>query len=108
MDTTLRDGEQTPDVASAPAEKLQLARILLEDVRVNRIEVAQARVSEGEREAAQRIARWARSERLLSRIEIMGYCDHKLSVDWIAGVGARVMNLLIKGSRKHCETQLRA
>jgi D-citramalate synthase len=108
MDTTLRDGEQTPDVAYTPAEKLQLARILLEDVRVNRIEIAQARVSEGEREAAQRIARWARSERLLSRIEIMGYCDHKLSADWIAGVGARTMNLLTKGSRKHCETQLRS
>ena len=108
MDTTLRDGEQTPDVAYTPAEKLQLGRILLEDVGVNRIEIAQARVSEGEREAAQKLARWARSERLLSRIEIMGYCDHKLSADWIVGVGARVMNLLIKGSRKHCETQLRA
>jgi D-citramalate synthase len=108
MDTTLRDGEQTPDVAYMPAEKLQLARILLEDVGVNRIEIGQARVSEGELEAVKRICRWARSERLLSRIEIMGYCDHKLSADWIVAAGGRVMNLLIKGSRKHCETQLRA
>ncbi|HXK24718.1 MAG TPA: alpha-isopropylmalate synthase regulatory domain-containing protein [Myxococcota bacterium] len=108
MDTTLRDGEQTPDVAYTPAEKLQLARILLEDVGVDRIEAAQARVSEGEREAAQRITRWASGRRLLSRVEIMGYCDHKMSADWIAGVGGRVMNLLIKGSRRHCETQLRA
>jgi len=108
MDTTLRDGEQTPDVAYTPAEKLQLARILLEDVRVSRIEAGQARVSEGEREAVKRIAGWARGRRLLSRVEIMGYCDHKASADWIAAAGARVMNLLIKGSRRHCEMQLRA
>jgi D-citramalate synthase len=107
MDTTLRDGEQTPDVAYTPAEKLQLARILLEDVGVNRIEAGQARVSEGEREAVARIARWARGRRLLSRVEIMGYCDHKASADWITAAGARVMNLLLKGSQRHCETQLR-
>jgi D-citramalate synthase len=29
MDTTLRDGEQTPDVSYTPAEKLQIARLLL-------------------------------------------------------------------------------
>ena len=52
MDTTLRDGEQTPDVAYTPAEKLQLARILLSEVKVDRIEIASTRVSEGEREAA--------------------------------------------------------
>ena len=38
MDTTLRDGEQTPDVAYTPAEKLQLARLLLAEVKVDRIE----------------------------------------------------------------------
>ena len=52
MDTTLRDGEQTPDVSYAPAEKLQLARIFLGDLKVDRIEIASTRVSEGEREAA--------------------------------------------------------
>jgi D-citramalate synthase len=107
MDTTLRDGEQTPEVAYTPAEKLQLARFLLEEVRVDRIEIASTRVSEGEREAAQRIARWARGARCLSRVEILGYCDGKASVDWIAGSGGRVMNLLVKGSEKHCRSQLR-
>jgi D-citramalate synthase len=107
MDTTLRDGEQTPEIAYTPAEKLQLARMLLTDVGVDRIEIAQTRVSEGEREAATRIARWARRAKLLPRIELMGYCDGKLSVDWIAEVGAQVLNLLVKGSERHCVEQLR-
>ena len=60
MDTTLRDGEQTPDISYFPAEKLQLARLLLTEVGVDRIEIASTRVSEGEREAARLIADWAR------------------------------------------------
>ena len=107
MDTTLRDGEQTPDVSYTPAEKLQIARVLLGDVRVDRIEIAQTRVSEGERLAARRVAAWARKEGVAERVEIMGYCDGDLSVQWIKGVGGRVMNLLTKGSEKHCREQLR-
>lgn len=106
MDTTLRDGEQTPDVAYTPAEKLQLARILLSEVKVDRIEIASTRVSEGEREAARLITEWARKKRWLPRVEILGYCDGRASVDWVASVGGHVMNLLIKGSERHCRTQL--
>jgi D-citramalate synthase len=107
MDTTLRDGEQTPDVAYTPSEKLQLARLLLSEVKVDRIEIASTRVSKGEREAARLITGWARRRRLLSRVEILGYCDGRVSADWIAGTGGRVMNLLIKGSEQHCRKQLR-
>jgi D-citramalate synthase len=106
MDTTLRDGEQTPDVAYTPAEKLQIARLLLSDIGVDRIEIASSRVSKGEREAARRIMEWARKRRLLPRVEILGYCDGRTSVDWISGTGGRVLNLLIKGSERHCRTQL--
>jgi D-citramalate synthase len=106
MDTTLRDGEQTPDVSYTPAEKLQLARMLLEEVKVDRIEIASTRVSEGEREAALRIAAWAKRDGLLPRVEILGYCDGRSSVDWIASVGGSVMNLLVKGSERHCRQQL--
>ena len=59
MDTTLRDGEQTSGVSFMPHEKLMIARALLQDVGVDRIEVASARVSEGEMEAVKSIARWA-------------------------------------------------
>ena len=107
MDTTLRDGEQTPDVAYTPAEKLQLGRMLLSEVRVDRIEIAQTRVSEGERQAARRIAGWARRAGMIRRVEIMGYVDGALSVEWIQGVGGKVLNLLTKGSEKHCREQLR-
>jgi D-citramalate synthase len=106
MDTTLRDGEQTPDVAYTPAEKRELARLLLLDVGVDRIEIASTRVSEGEREAARLVTGWARRQRLLPRVEILGYCDGRASVDWIAETGGQVMNLLVKGSEVHCRTQL--
>ncbi|HXV36669.1 MAG TPA: alpha-isopropylmalate synthase regulatory domain-containing protein [Myxococcota bacterium] len=106
MDTTLRDGEQTPDVSYFPSEKLQLARLLLTEVGVDRIEIASTRVSEGEREAARLVVEWARKARLLSRVEMLGYCDGSASVNWVAGTGGRVMNLLTKGSERHCRVQL--
>lgn len=107
MDTTLRDGEQTPQIAYTPEEKLQLAKLLLRDVGVDRIEVAGTRVSEGEREAARRICRWARGQGLLTRIEMLGYCDGRKSVDWLRETGGRALNLLAKGSERHCLGQLR-
>jgi len=106
MDTTLRDGEQTPDVSYFPTEKLQLARLLLTEVGVDRIEIASTRVSEGEREAARLIVDWARKKRMLPRVEMLGYCDGSASVNWIAGTGGKVMNLLTKGSERHCRVQL--
>ena len=106
MDTTLRDGEQTPDVSYTPAEKLQLARMLLVEAEVDRIEIASTRVSEGEREAARAITAWARKARVIQRVEILGFCDGKKSVDWIADVGGKTLNLLTKGSEKHCRGQL--
>ncbi len=106
MDTTLRDGEQTPNVSYTPAEKLQLARMLLLDLEVDRIEMASTRVSAGELEAAQMITKWARKARMIRRIEMLGYTDGKKSVDWICEAGGKVMNLLTKGSEKHCVEQL--
>ena len=60
MDTTLRDGEQTSGVSFTATEKLNIAKVLLEELKVNRIEVASARVSEGEYQGARKIFTWAK------------------------------------------------
>ncbi|MBO7432879.1 MAG: 2-isopropylmalate synthase, partial [Salinivirgaceae bacterium] len=59
LDTTLRDGEQMQGVAFTDDEKLSLAKLLLEDLKVDRLEVASARVSEGEFSAVRKITDWA-------------------------------------------------
>ena len=107
MDTTLRDGEQTNGVSFVPHEKLLIARMLLKQVGVDRIEVASARVSEGEKEAVSMICRWARQAGLLSRVEVLGFVDGKTSLDWIHDTGCRNINLLCKGSERHCTFQLK-
>ena len=106
MDSTLRDGEQTNGVSFLPHEKLVMARKLLSDVNVDRIEIASARVSEGEREAATKICAYAKKNGLLDRVEMLGFVDGGQSIDWIAECGGRVVNLLAKGSLKHCTHQL--
>jgi D-citramalate synthase len=110
MDTTLRDGEQTYNVAFAPSEKLQMARLLLEQANVNFIEVASARVSKGELEAVQLITDWAKrtgGRKLLNRIEVLGFVDDKRSVNWLIEAGAFTLNMLTKGSLNHLTRQLR-
>lgn len=106
MDTTLRDGEQTSGVSFVPHEKLMIARLLLEELKVDRVEVASARVSDGEHGAVKMICDWAARRDLLSRVEVLGFVDGHQSVDWIYSSGCRVINLLCKGSLKHCICQL--
>lgn len=106
MDTTLRDGEQTDGVSFSRFEKLQIARMLLDKLCVDRIEIASARVSPGEHTSVKEIFDWAREAGLDQRIEILGFTDHKASVDWIQSAGGQAINLLTKGSQKHCELQL--
>lgn len=107
MDTTLRDGEQTSGVSFAAHEKLSIAQMLLGEVGVNRVEIASARVSDGEFEAVRRIARWAERTGNLDKLEVLGFVDGDVSLRWIESAGCRVVNLLCKGSYKHVTEQLR-
>src|SRR4030042_2264010 len=107
MDTTLRDGEQTQGVSYMPLEKLNIAKLLLKDLGVDRIEVASARVSSGEFEAIKRITDWARHNNLHEKVEVLGFVDGEVSLNWIRSAGGKVINLLCKGSLRHLEKQLR-
>ena len=98
MDTTLRDGEQTQGVSFSPEEKVNLAKALLGNLKVDRIEVASARVSEGEQQAVAAINAWAADENIGQSVEVLGFVDRKKSVDWILGAGGSVINLLTKGT----------
>ena len=107
MDTTLRDGEQTQGISFSPGEKLQLAKFLLTELGVDRVEIASARVSEGEFKGAEKIARWAAETGLTEQVEVLGFIDNGKSIEWITGAGLKVLNLLSKGSLRHLEKQLR-
>ena len=63
-------------------------------------------MSDGEQQAVAKICDWASEEGLVDRIEILGFVDYKRSVDWIKKAGGSVINLLAKGSEKHCREQL--
>lgn len=106
MDCTLRDGEQTSGVSFLPHEKLMMARMLLKDINVDRIEVASARVSDGEKDAVKMICRYANQIGMLNKVEVLGFVDGIQSIDWICDCGCKVINLLAKGSLKHCTHQL--
>lgn len=107
MDTTLRDGEQTSGVSFSVREKLSIAHLLLEELQVDRIEVASARVSQGEAESTRRITEWAAQHGYLDRVEVLGFVDGGVSLEWLSEAGCKVVNLLTKGSLKHCREQLR-
>lgn len=107
MDTTLRDGEQTSGVSFNASEKLAIARLLVEELHVDRIEIASARVSKGEFNAAKKILDWAKKCNCTEKIEILGFVDGTISLEWIKNAGAKVVNLLTKGSLKHVKDQLR-
>jgi len=107
MDTTLRDGEQTSGVSFSVSEKLTIAKLLLEELKVDRIEIASARVSEGELKAVQKITDWANENGFLNKIEVLTFVDGEASIKWMEKAGAKVQNLLTKGSLNHLTHQLK-
>lgn len=107
MDTTLRDGEQTSGVSFSAAEKLTIAQLLLEELHIDRIEIASARVSEGEFQAVKGITDWANEKGYIGQVEVLTFVDGGISIDWMKKAGAQVQNLLTKGSLNHLTHQLK-
>jgi len=106
MDTTLRDGEQTSGVSFSALEKLTLAKLLLEELKINRLEIASARVSEGEFQAVKNILEWAIESGYNDRVEVLTFVDRGESLKWMKKAEANVQNLLTKGSLNHLTNQL--
>lgn len=107
MDTTLRDGEQTSGVSFSISEKLTITQLLLEELKVDRVEIASARVSEGEFQAVKSILTWAEENGYSDRIEVLSFVDDGVSIDWMINSGVKVQNLLTKGSLNHLTHQLK-
>ena len=107
MDTTLRDGEQTSGMSFSASEKLTIAKLLIEELKIDRVEVASARVSKGEFKAVENITNWAKLNGYLNKIEILTFLDDGISLDWLLKTGAKVQNLLTKGSLNHLKHQIK-
>jgi len=107
MDTTLRDGEQTSGVSFSASEKLTIAKLLLEELKVDRIEIASARVSEGEFQAVKDVTEWASENGHIDAVEVLTFVDKGISIKWMVEAGAKVQNLLTKGSLNHLTHQLK-
>ncbi len=107
MDTTLRDGEQTSGVSFSASEKLTIAKLLLEELKVDRIEIASARVSEGEFQAVKSITNWANNNGCIGAVEVLTFVDNGVSINWMIEANAKVQNLLTKGSLNHLTHQLK-
>jgi D-citramalate synthase len=107
MDTTLRDGEQTSGMSFSSSEKLAISKLLIEELKVDRIEIASARVSDGEFKAVKKITDWAKENNYLEKIEILTFLDNNISLNWLDKSGAKVQNLLTKGSLNHLKYQIK-
>lgn len=107
MDTTLRDGEQTSGVSFSITEKLTITQLLLEELNVDRVEIASARVSDGEFASVKAIMDWANTHGYTGRIEVLAFVDNGVSIDWMNKAGVKVQNLLTKGSLNHLTHQLK-
>jgi (R)-citramalate synthase len=101
LDTTLRDGEQTPGVSLNPDQKLEIATKLAA-VGVDVIEAGSAAASEGEREAICLIADAGLSAEICTYVRAL-HAD----IDYAADLGADSVHLVVPVSDLHIAKKLR-
>ena len=101
LDTTLRDGEQTPGVSLTPLEKLRIAN-KLDEIGVDFIEAGSAITSEGERDSIKGITKQGLNAEILSFSRpLVGDIDYCLECD-VDGV-----NLVVPTSDLHVFDKLK-
>ena len=101
MDTTLRDGEQTPGVALSTEEKLWIAR-KLDELGLDIIEAGSAITSKGERESIRAVS----NEGL--NAEICSYCRvMKPDVDFALECDVDSIHLVVPVSDLHINVKLK-
>ena len=101
LDTTLRDGEQTPGVSLTPDQKLEIATKLAA-VGVDVIEAGSAAASEGERDAIRLIADAGLSAEICTYVRAL----HE-DIDYAADYGADSVHLVIPVSDLHIAKKMR-
>ncbi len=101
LDTTLRDGEQTPGVSLTPDEKLRMA-IKLDELGVDIIEAGSAITSAGEREGIKKIAQEGLSAEICSFARAV-----KVDVDAALECDVDSVHLVVPTSDLHIEHKLR-
>ena len=101
LDTTLRDGEQTPGVSLNPDQKLEIAT-RLSDIGVDVIEAGSAAASDGEREAIRLIADAGLAAEICTYVRAM-HAD----IDFAADLGADSVHLVVPVSDLHILKKMR-
>ncbi|WP_243666698.1 2-isopropylmalate synthase [Vulcanisaeta sp. JCM 16159] len=101
LDTTLRDGEQTPGVALKPEDKLRIA-LKLEELGVDSIEAGFPIVSEGEFKAVKAIAREVSNSEVIALAR-----TRKEDIDRAIDADVKAIHIFIATSDLHMKYKLR-
>jgi len=101
LDTTLRDGEQTPGVSLNPDQKFEIASSL-SDIGIDVIEAGSAAASDGEREAIRRIADAGLAPEICTFVRAL-----RLDIDFAADCNADAIHLVIPVSDLHIAKKMR-
>jgi D-citramalate synthase len=101
LDTTLRDGEQTPGVSLNPEQKLEIATKLA-DIGIDVIEVGSAAASEGEQAAIRIISDAGLSSEICTYVRALSQ-----DIDLAADFGADSVHLVVPVSDLHIAKKMR-
>ena len=101
LDTTLRDGEQTPGVSLTPKEKLRIAT-KLDEIRIDYIEAGSAITSEGERESIKEITKQGFNAEILSFSRPL-----TVDIDYCLECDVDGVNLVVPTSELHIKDKLK-